>query len=65
MSDLFPVSQFMKQYNIEERELVMLVKANKGALVCIDGQYFVRTRHLDPNAVVEDIFLHRSNSADA
>lgn len=61
MSDLLPVSHFMKQYSIAENELVWLVKANKGAVVCIEGQYFVRTRHLDPNAVVEDIFLHRSN----
>jgi len=65
MKDLLPVSHFMKQYSIDERELVMLVRANKGSVVCIGDQYFVRTRHLDPNAVVEDIFLHRSNPTAA
>jgi hypothetical protein len=65
MRDLLPVSQLMKQYSIQESELAWLVKANHNALVCIGGQYFVRTGHFDPNAMVEDIFLYRGTPSKA
>jgi len=65
MRDLLPVSQLMKQYSIEERELAWLVKANNNAIVCIEGQFFVRTGHFDPHAVIEDIFLYRGTPSKA
>ncbi|HBP59886.1 MAG TPA: hypothetical protein DD668_09915 [Alphaproteobacteria bacterium] len=65
MRDLLPVSQLMKQYCIEECELAWLVKANHNALVCIEGQYFVRTGYFDPNAMIEDIFLYRGTASRA
>jgi hypothetical protein len=65
LRDLLPVSQLMKQYCIEECELAWLSKANHGALVCIEGRYFVRTGYFDPNAMIEDIFLYRGTASRA